>query len=109
MVRDTIRTAGSASRSTTACGSSGPWRWASWEPTTRVCVVVSGVDGQQRVQAVLGVQDVADPAVVGQHPDPADAPVVVSGVEEVVDVDGPVGSVEGSDPEVREAVLSRVQ
>lgn len=62
-----------------------------------------GVDGEQRVQAILGGQHVADRRVRRQHADPADAPVTIAGGQHVVQVDGLVGPVERADPEVHDA------
>jgi hypothetical protein len=64
-----------------------------------------GFDGQERVEAVLPDQGVANCCVAGQDPDAADAPGEIAGLDDPVEVHGLVGAVEGADPEVDDADL----
>ena len=58
------------------------------------------------VQVVLGVQDIAHGSVVGPQTDTADGPAVLAmALQQPVDVDGQMGSVEAADADVDNALL----
>jgi hypothetical protein len=63
-----------------------------------------GVFEDQRVQAVLGAQNVSHSAVGRHHPDPADAPFPRrTALEQSVDVHRLVGPMKPTDAEMRDA------
>ncbi|KAI6754540.1 hypothetical protein HG530_012292 [Fusarium avenaceum] len=58
------------------------------------------------VEVVLGVQDIAHGSIVGSQADTADGPIALAMLlEQLVDVDGQMGSVETADTDVDDALL----
>jgi hypothetical protein len=99
-VRVTMRTPGSASRSSSRAGSSRATSTSCTTPTTRRRLAV-GAELDRGVGAVLGREAVA---LVGPHEaDADDAPVAARGRHRLLDVERAVGAEEGAEPEVDDA------